>query len=76
MGTGIVSVLLHELPYNAAWVRWISVVFFVLNISLFLVFTGITLLRYSLYPEIWSAMIRHPAQSLFLGCFPMGLAST
>jgi hypothetical protein len=28
-----------------------------------------------LYPTIWSAMISHPGQSLFLGCFPMGLAS-
>jgi len=75
MGTGIVSVLLHELPYNTSAVQWISVGFFILNVSLFFVFTGITFLRYSLYPEIWSAMIRHPAQSLFLGCFPMGLAS-
>ena len=75
MGTGIVSILIHQLPYNALWLQWVSVVFFILNVSLFAVFTGITALRYTLYPEIWSAMIRHPAQSLFLGCFPMGLAS-
>lgn len=75
MGTGIVSVLIHQLPYNAPWLKSVSVAFFVLNIGLFAVFTLITLLRYTLYPEIWSAMIRHPAQSLFLGCFPMGLAS-
>jgi hypothetical protein len=31
--------------------------------------------RYTLYPTIWFAMISHPGQSLFLGCFPMGLAS-
>ncbi len=75
MGTGIVSVLLHNLPYNAAWLQYISYIFFVLNIALFLFFNCITFLRYALYPEIWSVMIRHPAQSLFLGCYPMGLAS-
>ena len=26
-------------------------------------------------PQIWSMMIRHPAQSLFIGCFPMGAAT-
>jgi tellurite resistance protein TehA-like permease len=75
MGTGIVSILLHQLPYNADWLRYISIVFFVLNICLFLIFTFISVVRYALWPEIWAAMIRHPAQSLFLGTFPMGFAS-
>ncbi|KAF7899158.1 uncharacterized protein EAF01_008371 [Botrytis porri] len=75
MGTGIVSILLHNLPYNGAWLKYISIVIFVLNIVLFCTFLGISLVRYILYPQIWSAMIRHPAQSLFLGTFPMGLAT-
>jgi tellurite resistance protein TehA-like permease len=75
MGTGIVSILLHNLPYNAAWIQYISYVFFALNILLFTIFFIITLLRYTLYPEIWDVMIKHPAQSLFLGCIPMGFAS-
>jgi tellurite resistance protein TehA-like permease len=75
MGTGIVSILLHNLPYNGAWLQYISYVFFALNIALFTVFLVISVLRYTLYPEIWVAMIAHPGQSLFLGCFPMGFAS-
>lgn len=75
MGTGIVSILLHNLPYNGRWLYWISVMFFCLNILLFVLFFIISLLRYTLYPAIWRAMIRHPAQSLFLGTFPMGLAT-
>ncbi|KAF6844462.1 c4-dicarboxylate transporter malic acid transport [Colletotrichum musicola] len=76
MGTGIVSVLLHNLPYNTPWVsHGLAVAFFVLNIGLFTVFTAITVLRYALYPEIWTAMVIHPAQSMFLGCFPMGFAT-
>lgn len=76
MGTGIVSILLRNLPYNLFWVEdGLSVAFFVINIALFVTFTGMSLVRYVLYPEIWTAMMSHPGQSLFLGCFPMGLAS-
>lgn len=75
MGTGIVSILLHNLPYNGVWLYWISVIIFVLNVCLFCIFLFISILRYTIYPEIWWAMIRHPAQSLFIGTFPMGLAT-
>lgn len=75
MGTGISSILLHNLPYNGTWLQYISYVIFALNVLLFVIFTIISLLRYTLYPEIWRVMIRHPAQSLFVGCFPMGLAT-
>jgi tellurite resistance protein TehA-like permease len=75
MGTGIVSILLHNLPYNAFWLQYISYVFFALNLLLFTVFTAVSFLRYTLYPEIWTVMVRHPTQSLFLGCFPMALAT-
>lgn len=75
MGTGIVSILLRSLPYTTSWVPYLSYAFFGLNVCLFLVFTAITLARYVLYPEIWTAMLNHPGQSLFLGTFPMGLAS-
>ncbi|KAK4081862.1 hypothetical protein Purlil1_11549 [Purpureocillium lilacinum] len=74
MGTGIVSVLLHNLPWNAQWLQYVSYVFFAANVVLFVVFFAISVLRYALYPEIWRAMISHPGQSLFLGCFPMGFA--
>lgn len=75
MGTGITSILLHNLPYNARWLQYISYVLFALNVLLFVLFTGISVLRYSLYPRIWTAMTRHPTQSLFIGTFPMGLAT-
>ncbi|KAJ3494211.1 hypothetical protein NLG97_g4233 [Lecanicillium saksenae] len=75
MGTGIVSILLHNLPYNARWLYWISVVIFSLNVVLFLVFLTISILRYTLFEGVWKCMIRHPTQSLFLGTFPMGLAT-
>ena len=75
MGTGIVSILLHQLPWNGLWLRYISYVFFCGNIALFVTFLLMSITRYTLYPEIWPAMISHPGQSLFLGCFPMAFAS-
>jgi tellurite resistance protein TehA-like permease len=75
MGTGIVSILLEKLPYTGWWVHYLSIGFFALNSALFITFTALSVVRYSLYPEIWLAMLSHPAQSLFLGCFPMALAS-
>jgi tellurite resistance protein TehA-like permease len=75
MGTGIVSILLHNLPYNAQWIQYISYIFFGLNVLLFVLFNIISIVRYTLFPEIWGAMISHPGQSLFLGCYPMGMAT-
>lgn len=74
-GTGVVPVLLHNLPYNADWIHWLSVVLFALNVGLFMTFTVMTILRYILFPEIWGAMIRHPTHSLFLGVFPQALST-
>lgn len=67
MGTGIVSILLHILPYKGRWLYWISVAIFCLNGLLFILFLGISILRYVLWPEIWLKMIKHPAQSMFIG---------
>lgn len=28
-----------------------------------------------MFPRIWHAILHHPVQSLYLGCFPMGAAT-
>ncbi|EHK18278.1 uncharacterized protein TRIVIDRAFT_158830 [Trichoderma virens Gv29-8] len=75
MGTGIVSILLHNLPYNGAWLHYISIIFFVLNLALFVLFTFISALRYLIYPGLFMTMIRHPAVPLLLGAFPIALST-
>lgn len=75
MGTGITSILLHQLPYQFNGLQYISVVIFVLNIVLYTIITIITALRYILYPHTLKLMLQHPTQSLFLGAAPMGLAT-
>jgi tellurite resistance protein TehA-like permease len=75
MGTGIVSILLHNLPYNGQWLYWLSVIMFVLNVVLFVVFTLMTMLRFALWPELFGCMLRDMKASLFLGTFPMALST-
>ncbi len=75
MGTGISSILLHNFPYPNVFFYYASLVLFVLTILLFITFTLVSIVRFALYPQIWTAMIRHPAQSLFIGAFPMALST-
>ncbi|KAK5131494.1 hypothetical protein LTR08_000888 [Meristemomyces frigidus] len=75
MGTGIVSTILITIPWKASWLYHLSIVFFVLNVCLFsLAFTA-SLLRYTIWPEIWTVMIEDVTNSLFLGTIPMGFAT-
>ncbi|KAE8315788.1 voltage-dependent anion channel-domain-containing protein [Aspergillus transmontanensis] len=53
----------------------ISVVVFAFNVLLLAIGYLITALRYSLYPEIFTVMITHPVQSMFLGAIPMSFAT-
>lgn len=71
MGTGIVSILLYELPYNGRGLYWLSAVTFCWNIFLFFLASLVSLLRHVFWPEMWTLMMRHPSQSLFLAAAPM-----
>ncbi|KAF2724010.1 hypothetical protein K431DRAFT_218655 [Polychaeton citri CBS 116435] len=75
MGTGIVSTLFIVIPWHATWLWYFGVIFFILNVILFVSALAISILRYSLYPEIWTVMIEDPTNSLFLGTMPMGFAT-
>jgi len=55
--------------------KTLSFIVYFFNLLLFILFTIITIARYLLFPHIWSIMIRHPVQSLYLGTFPMGAAT-
>ncbi|PAV18997.1 c4-dicarboxylate transporter malic acid transport [Pyrrhoderma noxium] len=77
MGTGAISALFHVFPYGSQNRVMQSIAFFflLLNLLLFIILTLCAVARYTIYRGIWSSMIRHPVQSLYLGCFPMGFAT-
>jgi len=49
MGTGIVSIPFHNLPYSADWLYWIFVVIFSANIIISQGFLNISILRYNIF---------------------------
>ncbi|PSS37815.1 hypothetical protein PHLCEN_2v283 [Hermanssonia centrifuga] len=77
MGTGVVSALIHLFPYHndSQALKIVALIFFLLNLVLFVFVCTCTVLRYIWFPEVWYLMLSHPAQSLFIGCFPMGAAT-
>jgi len=74
MGTGIQNSLLFSLPWKSthAVFRAIGAGFLIIDITVFIVFSFMTIARYSLYPRIFRAMLSHDTHSLFLGTIPMG----
>lgn len=75
MGTGIVSLIFITIPWKAAWLHYLGIVFFVLNTALFCLAMLVSILRYAIWPEIWAVMVGDATNSLFLGTVPMGFAT-
>ena len=75
MGTGIVAVLMNSIPFYTPVLYYLSILFFLLNVVIFSLALITSILRYSLYPEIWGVMIQDPTNSLFLATVPMGFAT-
>ena len=75
LGTGIVSILLHDSPYKFTGLSDIATAFFILNIALFLLILLATVLRYTLFPFTFMRMLHHPVESIFLGTVPIALAT-
>ncbi|KAE8367478.1 voltage-dependent anion channel [Aspergillus caelatus] len=75
MGTGITSVLLNRVPYNGAWLFWLSVIVYVLNVTLFAMAVMISVVRYAVWPRAWSIMLCDPQHSLFLAAIPISFAT-
>ncbi|KAF8627316.1 hypothetical protein AX15_004436 [Amanita polypyramis BW_CC] len=76
MGTGVVSILFYDFPYGQG-LPWqiISLIIYIFNLGLFLVFLLWGIARYCLYPRDWVATIEHPTTGLFWGCLPMALGT-
>ncbi|KAI6887322.1 putative C4-dicarboxylate transporter/malic acid transport protein [Hortaea werneckii] len=75
MGTGIVANIFYIIPWKAAWLHYLSIIFFVLTVVLFALAFIASVLRYTIWPQIWTVMIQDPTNSLYLGTIPMGFAT-
>lgn len=75
MGTGVLSILLHSAPHQFKHMSEIGAILYLVNCALFVIFFIISCLRYTLYPFVLRRLINNSAQCMFLGTFPMGLAT-
>jgi len=65
MGTGIVAILLHQLPYQFIGLDIISAIFFILNVVIFATLTAASIARYTLWPTLFWATWKHPVHSCY-----------
>ena len=75
MGTGITSILLRNEPYQFRGIDILSDIVFGLNVFLFVTFFLVGLARYLLWPRMFTLMLLHSSQSLFVGTFSIGFAT-
>lgn len=75
MGTGVVSMILIQLPFAQSFLFTLATLLWQFNIILFSVFSVLYLLRWFLFPHEAKQIFNHPNMSLFLGAIPMGLAT-
>lgn len=75
MGTGVLSILLYTFPFQFYGLPTIALVLYIANVVIFSIFFIITCLRYIMFPSIFQLMMKHSAQSLFIGTLPMGLTT-
>src|ERR1700761_631056 len=74
MGTAITSddFVLSYVQNHVATKRMSLIVWFIGIITL-LAFTGLSIARMVMFPGLWSRMIRHPIEPLYLACVPMSM---
>lgn len=75
MGTGVVALILPELPFAQDFIWQVATSLWVLNIILFIAFSTLYILRWLIYPQEARQIFSHTSMSLFLGTIPMGLAT-
>ncbi|KAF6760330.1 voltage-dependent anion channel [Ephemerocybe angulata] len=77
MGTGSVSTLAGRFYFGRGSVALevICLAFFFLNLGMYIIFIVTTIIRYWLFPHLFSAMLFDPGEALFIGAFPIGTAN-
>ncbi|MEJ5203890.1 TDT family transporter [Acinetobacter junii] len=75
MGTGVVAMILAQLPFTSSVLFMLATKLWQFNILLFITFSILYGLRWILFPTEAKQIFNHPNMSLFLGAIPMGLAT-
>ena len=65
MGTGMVSILLHQLPYQFSGLGILSVIAWMLNVAIFLLLSAGSIARYIMWPNLFLETMTHPVQACY-----------
>ncbi|KAF2770870.1 hypothetical protein EJ03DRAFT_388638 [Teratosphaeria nubilosa] len=74
MSTGAVAVVISTTPNQFPGLQTIGKIFFIVDLVLFLVFTGIMTSRSILKPAKLGASLQHPVEGLFSGAYWVSIA--
>ncbi|OTG84609.1 C4-dicarboxylate ABC transporter [Acinetobacter sp. ANC 5054] len=75
MGTGVVALILPELPFGAVWMWSLGASLWQVNVAVFILFSVLYICRWILFPKEAKQIFQHPVMCLFLGAIPMALAT-
>lgn len=75
MGTGIVSLSISELPFLHDVFFFVGTLLWILNILLFILFSGMYAARWIYFYQEAKLILNHSQMLFFLGAIPMGLAT-
>jgi len=75
MGTGILALALNQAPVAIPGLHAVAEALWLLNIGLFVLFTGLYGARWIIFPEQARRIFGHSVMSMFFGAIPMGLAT-
>lgn len=73
MNTGVLSIILHQIPdpYHGQWMDICSTILFVFNLIIFFTFILITILRIIIYPSATRQQSANAEESAFWACLPI-----
>ncbi|KAF4965848.1 hypothetical protein FZEAL_10725 [Fusarium zealandicum] len=74
MSTGGLANLLGEQPFTFDGLETIAKILYILSLVLFLLFTGLIVVRFIMKPRALSTSLHHPSESFFFGSFWVSLA--
>lgn len=75
MATGGLANVLHTVPYDAPWLYYVGLLFFFLNLVLYIGIWAMMLTRFISYPATFHASLVHPTESLFVPAFAVSFGT-
>ncbi|KAK5954892.1 hypothetical protein OHC33_003571 [Knufia fluminis] len=75
MATGGLANVLHAVPFRSDWLYYVGLIFFFLNLVLYVVIWSMLLTRFVSYPATFRASLVHPTESLFVPAFVVSLGT-